>query len=111
VGAPAPEFTLVDQHGVALPLVERRPGPVLVVFFPFAFTGICTGELTALRDDQALARRARIVGVSCDSMFALRAFADQHDLRFPLLSDHWPHGAVARAYGVFDADRGCALRG
>ncbi|MBM7788929.1 peroxiredoxin [Tenggerimyces flavus] len=113
VGSTAPDFTLRDQHGgeVSLAsLLDERP--VVVVFYPFAFTGVCTRELHALRDSlPSLSAAASLVAVSCDSMFALRVFGDAEGLRFPLLSDFWPHGAVARAFGVFDAERGCALRG
>ena len=112
VGAPAPDFELPDQHGAAVRLSSLRGRPVVVVFFPFAFTGVCTGEMAALRDDTvpAAGDSATVLAVSCDSMFALRVFGTENGLGFPLLSDFWPHGQVASAYGVFDADRGCALR-
>ncbi len=113
VGTTAPDFTLRDQHGgeVSLAsLLDERP--VVVVFYPFAFTGVCTRELHALRDSlPKLQGVASLVAISCDSMFALRVFGDAEGLTFPLLSDFWPHGSVARAFGVFDAERGCALRG
>jgi mycoredoxin-dependent peroxiredoxin len=114
VGSTAPEFTLRDQHGgeVGLTSLLAAGLPVVVVFYPFAFTGVCTRELHALRDAlPVLDARASLVAVSCDSMFALRVFGDAEGLSFPLLSDFWPHGEVARAYGVFDSSRGCALRG
>jgi peroxiredoxin len=113
VGSTAPDFTLRDQHGSEVTLTSLLADrPVAVVFYPFAFTGVCTGELRALRDAlPTLSPTATLVAVSCDSMFSLRVFADAEGLTYPLLSDFWPHGAVARAYGVFDAERGCALRG
>ncbi len=113
VGAPAPDFELPDHHGVPVSLSGLRGGPVVLVFFPFAFTNVCSGELRAIRDDlvPTLEDTASVVAVSCDSMYAQRVFADQEGLEFPLLSDFWPHGEVASAYGVFDADRGCARRG
>lgn len=114
VGQAAPNFTLRDHHGEEVRLGGfRGVSPVLVVFYPFAFTGVCTGELAALRDGhQALAEHgAEVLAVSCDSMFALRVFAENERLPFRLLSDFWPHGEVARAYGVFDEERGCAVRG
>lgn len=109
----AADFELPDQHGVPVRLSALRGRPVVVVFFPFAFTGVCTGELTAIRDElvPAVAESAQVVAVSCDSMFTLRAFAEANAIEFPLLSDFWPHGEVASLYGVFDADRGCAIRG
>jgi peroxiredoxin len=111
-GAPAPEFALRDQHGQDVTLSEFAGRPVLLVFYPYAFSRVCTGELSAVRDslDRLRDTGAEVLGVSCDPMFTLRAFAEEQRLAFPLLSDFWPHGAVAQAYGVFDADRGCARR-
>ena len=106
VGDVAPDFTLTDQHGRPASL-SAQVGPVLVVFFPAAFTPVCHDELRALRD---LAGRACVWGVSCDSMFVLRALDDAERLDFPLLSDFWPHGEVARAYGALDEERGTARR-
>ncbi|TDE13553.1 peroxiredoxin [Jiangella asiatica] len=113
LGAPAPEFELPDQHGSAVRLSGLRGRPVIVVFFPFAFTGVCTGELTAIRDSvvPAVGGSAAVLAISCDSMFALRVFAETTGLDFPLLSDFWPHGGTASSYGVFDHVRGCAIRG
>jgi len=113
VGALAPDFTLRDQHGQDVTLSALRGAPVVLVFYPWAFSGICTGELCRLRDDLAQydALDAQVLAVSCDPMFSLRAFADAEHLEFSLLSDHWPHGAVARAYGVFDEQVGVAHRG
>jgi len=112
VGAPAPAFTLRDQHGqhVSLPALAGRP--VLLVFYPWAFSRVCTGELATLRD----VRRSvadlggHLLGLSCDPVYALRAFAEAERLDYPLLSDFWPHGEVAAAYGVFDESRGCPRR-
>jgi peroxiredoxin len=82
------------------------------MFYPYAFSGVCTGELCAVRDNLPTFESddVQLVAVSCDPMFSLRAFADRDGLTFPLLSDFWPHGEVARAYGVFDANKGCAKR-
>ena len=113
IGHPAPDFTARNQHGESVALAELRGGPVVLVFYPWAFSGICRGELAAIRDehDRFAAAGARVLAVSCDAMFTLRAYADAEGIGFDLLSDHWPHGAIANAYGVFDADAGCALRG
>ena len=113
IGHPAPDFTARNQHGESVALAELRGGPVVLVFYPWAFSGICRGELAAIRDehDRFAAAGARVLAVSCDAMFTLRAYADAEAIGFDLLSDHWPHGAIANAYGVFDADAGCALRG
>jgi peroxiredoxin len=109
VGTAAPDFELRDQHGASVRLAHLRDRPVVLVFFPFAFTGVCTDELRELRG--GFGADARIVAVSCDSMFTLRAYGDDNEIEYPLLSDFWPHGEVARRYGVFDEERGCALRG
>lgn len=111
VGERAPAFALRNQHGQTITL-DSRAGRTLLVFYPFAFSGICSSELADLRDHRARFDDAgvRIVGVSCDPMFALRVFDDRDGLGFDLLSDFWPHGGTARAYGCFDEDLGAALR-
>jgi len=115
VGAAAPDFTLKNQHGQDVSLAERiAERPVLLVFYPFAWSGVCTGELCGIRDDAAGFTgdaAAEVVAVSCDPMFTLRAWADAQHFDFDLLSDFWPHGQVARDYGVFNADAGMATRG
>lgn len=114
VGDVAPDFELPDQHRQPVRLSDfRGKRRVAVVFFPFAFSRICTGELCALRDDLAEldAVDAHVLAISVDSVFANRAYAAQEGLGFPVLSDFWPHGEVARAYGVLDESTGAALRG
>lgn len=114
VGSKAPDFSLKNQFGEDVTLSSLvADRPVLIVFYPFAFSGICTGELCTLRDamPQFDQQQVRIVGVSCDPMFTQRAWADDQGFEFSLLSDFWPHGAVAEAYGVFDEKAGFATRG
>jgi peroxiredoxin len=112
VGSQAPDFVARNQHGETVGLPDfRGRRDVVLVFYPYAFSGVCTSELTALRDLPDLAAAAEILAVSCDPMFTLRAYADSAGLEFSLLSDFWPHGSIASQYGVFDADRGCAGRG
>lgn len=113
LGTPAPGLTLPDTHGTPVTLRELRGTPVAVVFFPFAFSGLCTGELCELRDNIAAFDDVgvRLLAVSCDPAFTLRAWSEQQGFSFDLLSDFWPHGAAARAYGVFDEATGHALRG
>jgi mycoredoxin-dependent peroxiredoxin len=114
VGAAAPDFTLPDHHGAPTTLSSLQGHrAALVVFYPFAFSGICTGELTGLRDDLDSFQNddVQLLAVSCDPVFSLRAWADEQEFGFPLLSDFWPHGAVASSYGVFDAGPGRADRG
>jgi peroxiredoxin (alkyl hydroperoxide reductase subunit C) len=114
VGATAPDFTLPDHHGAPTTLSSLRGDrAALVVFYPFAFSGVCTGELTGLRDDLDSFQNdaVQLLAVSCDAVYALRVWADQEGFGFPLLSDFWPHGAVASSYGVFDGRAGRADRG
>lgn len=114
VGATAPDFELKDQHGTPVRLSSfRGTRNVVLVFYPLAFSGVCGGELCALRDTfpSVAGSDAELLTVSVDSTFAHRAWADAEGFTFGMLSDFWPHGAVASSYGVFDADRGVALRG
>jgi mycoredoxin-dependent peroxiredoxin len=112
-GTAAPDFTLRDQHGQQVALSDLRgKRKVLLVFYPSAFSSVCTGELAELQRAWPTFENheVEILGISCDPMFSLRAFADSHDIHFPLLSDFWPHGEVASAYGVFNDATGAALR-
>jgi peroxiredoxin len=113
VGDVAPEFSLPDQDRQVVSLAELRGTPVLVVFYPFAFSGICTGELCQLRDEISTYTDAgvRVLAVSTDPVFSLKAWKAQEGFDFPLLSDFWPHGATAQAYGVFNDKAGMAVRG
>jgi peroxiredoxin len=114
VGDKAPDFELKDNHGATVRLADfRGEKNVVVLFYPFAFTGVCTGELCELRDNlpKFVNDDVQLLAVSNDSIHTLRVFAEQEGLDYPLLSDFWPHGEVSRAYGVFDADKGCAVRG
>ena len=114
IGSAAPDFELSDQHGnkVALSSFKGKKN-VVVLFIPFAFTGTCTGELCAMRDDLSSFQNdnVELLAISCDSMFTQRVWAEKEGYQFPVLADFWPHGAVAKAYGIFDEARGCALRG
>ena len=85
----------------------------MLVFFPWAFSSVCGGELAALRDGATsfVNDTTALLAVSIDSRFAQRAFAEREGYEFPLLADSWPHGEVARRYGVFDETAGAALRG
>ena len=114
VGETAPDFSLRNQYGEFVSLGDfRGTKNVVLVFYPFAFSGICTGELREIRDrlEDFDGDDIAVLAISCDSMYTLRAWADAEGHFFPLLSDFWPHGAVARAYGVLSEDDGFALRG
>ena len=113
VGDAAPGFTLRDQHGQEQSLASRANSRnVLLVFYPFAFTGVCSGEMKALSDHAAEwdSLGTDVLAVSCDPVPSLRAFADKEGLGIPLLSDCWPHGAVSTKYGAFDDSLGAAGR-
>jgi mycoredoxin-dependent peroxiredoxin len=113
IGQPAPDFTLKDQHGNEVSLGDfRGTSAVALVFYPFTFTGMCEGELCQIRDDYQDFEDAgvTVLAVSCDSRHAQRIWAEQQGYTFPVLSDFWPHGAVAKAYGVFNEQFGCAVR-
>jgi mycoredoxin-dependent peroxiredoxin len=114
VGQQAPDFELKNQHGTPVRLSSfRGKKNVVLVFYPLAFSGVCTGELTAMRDEFPEVTRddVELLTVSVDSGFALRAWSDAEHFAFSLLSDFWPHGDVARSYGVFDDNLGIATRG
>ena len=114
VGDIAPDFELKDQHGTPVKLSSFRGSKnVVLVFYPLAFSGVCSGEMAALRDEFPEASRddVELLAVSVDSGYALRAWDDAEHFRFEMLSDFWPHGAVARSYGVFDENLGIATRG
>jgi peroxiredoxin len=113
IGYQAPDFTLRNQHGESVSLSSYHGSKhVVVVFYPFAFSGVCTGELGEIRDQLSTFENdsVQLLALSCDPVYALRAFADHEGLKFPLLSDFWPHGEVSRAYDVFNADLGCSMR-
>ena len=114
VGDQAPDFELKDQHGTPVQLSGfRGVKNVVLVFYPLAFSGVCTGELCAIRDEFPEANRddVELLTVSVDSTFTHRAWADAEHFQFGLLSDFWPHGEVASRYGVFDSERGLSTRG
>jgi peroxiredoxin (alkyl hydroperoxide reductase subunit C) len=114
VGTDAPDFTVKDQNMQDVTLSSfRGERSVLLVFYPFAYSGICTGELCAVRDDLADFQNddVQILAISVDHPFALKAWSEAQGFDFPLLSDFWPHGEIAKAYGVFNDARGMAVRG
>jgi peroxiredoxin len=114
VGEQAPDFELKDQHGTPVRLSGfQGEKNVVLVFYPLAFSGVCTGELCALRDEFPEVRRedVELLAVSVDSTHVLRTWSDQQHFGFTLLADFWPHGGVAKLYGVFDENIGVARRG
>jgi mycoredoxin-dependent peroxiredoxin len=114
VGQEAPDFELADQHGKPVRLSSFRGSKnVVLVFYPLAFSGVCSGEMAALRDDFPEAGRddVELLTVSVDSIYALRTWSDRDGFEFGMLADFWPHGGVAKLYGVFNEDLGIAVRG
>jgi peroxiredoxin len=114
VGQEAPDFTLKDQTNTEVRLSSfRGDKAVALVFYPFTFTGVCQGELCELRDNNSKYEQAgmQVLAVSCDSRHAQAKWAEEQGFGFPVLSDFWPHGEVAKAYGVFNEALGCANRG
>lgn len=114
VGDEAPDFELKDQTGKPVRLSDYRgKKAVVLVFYPFAFSGICTGELCTIRDriEQFSNDDVETLAVSVDAPPALKAFGAKEGLEFPLLADFWPHGQVAEQYGVFNEKVGAAERG
>ncbi|TXN28987.1 peroxiredoxin [Lacisediminihabitans profunda] len=109
----APDFELPNQFGEHIRLSDfRHKKPVALVFFPLAFSSTCTSELCELRDNLALFadKSIELIGISVDSKATLRAFAEKEGYEFNLLADFWPHGSVAKEYGVFLEQKGFANR-
>ncbi len=105
VGAQAPEFTLKDQNNQEVSLSSfRGEKNVLLVFYPLAFTGVCQGELCAVRDDLPTFENdnTAILAISVGASPTHKIWSAEQGYTFPLLSDFWPHGEVAQAYGVFN---------
>jgi mycoredoxin-dependent peroxiredoxin len=114
IGDEAPDFELPDQHGTPVRLSSFRGAKkVVLVFYPLAFSPVCSGELCALREDfpEVNSDDVELLTVSVDSLFTHRAWAEAEDFQFGLLADFWPHGAVATTYGVFNEEKGLAIRG
>ena len=113
VGTEAPDFELAASTGDKVRLSSfRGEKNVALVFYPFTFTGVCRGELCELRDDLRSFEAAgvQVLALSCDSVHSQRRWAEEEGFSFPLLSDFWPHGETAKAYGVFNEELGCAMR-
>jgi peroxiredoxin len=114
VGDDAPDFELADQYRNKVRLSDfRGKKNVVVVFYPLSFTGVCQGELCAIRDEIADFSNddVQTLAISVDSTATHAQWAKEQGYEFPLLADFWPHGAVAKAYGVLNEDIGLALRG
>ena len=104
VGSTAPDFTLMNQDREPVTLSQLKGKPVVLAFFPAAFSGVCQKELCTFRDSMGALNNAsaQVFGISVDTFFALKAFQDQQQLNFPLLSDF--NKEIIREYGVFNED-------
>ncbi|QTI67664.1 peroxiredoxin [Gordonia polyisoprenivorans] len=115
IGATAPDFELRDQNNqrVSLSRLRSEGRKVLIVFFPLAFTGTCQGELGYIRDNLPRFANDEVttVAVSVGPPPTHKVWSAAQGFLFPILSDFWPHGEVARSYGVFSEGRGYADRG
>ncbi len=113
IGDQAPDFALPNQNGESIRLSDYRGKKnVVLVFYPKSFTGICTGELCEIRDNISAFQNAdvELLAISCDTHFTQKVFAEREGYDFNVLSDFWPHGAVAQAYDVFLPEAGIATR-
>lgn len=112
VGTAAPAFELLDQNRTAVSLESLKGSKTLVVFMPFPFTGICDGEACQLRDRMAALNDfdVNVIVITAHAVPVTIKWAAENGFEFPVLSDYWPHGAVAQAYDVFNEDRGVAYR-
>ncbi|MEX0699939.1 MAG: redoxin domain-containing protein [Acidimicrobiia bacterium] len=112
VGSQAPEFKLRDQNWETRTLSDLAGSKAMVVFIPWAFTRTCQAELCTLRDNFSSleARGVKVAVITCDSVASNRRWAKDQGFTFPILSDHWPHGATAQAYGCFNPVLGVAMR-
>ncbi len=111
-GRAAPEFCLPNQYGEERRLADLRGRAVVLVFYPFAFSAVCTRELEELQGHHSefAARGAIVLGASVDHRYTLRSFALARGIDFDLVADFWPHGEVAQRYGAFDGESGHATR-
>ena len=113
IGDRAPEFTLSNQYGVKVSLSDfHGKKNVVIMFYPFAFSGLCTGELCTIRDrgSDFINDKTEFLGISCDPVHSLKAYSEQEGFTHSLLSDFYPHGAVADEYGALFEDKGFATR-
>ena len=112
VGQKAPDFSLPDQDNNKVSLADLSGQKAVIVFIPNPFTGTCEGELCALRDETAnlASLGAKVVAITVSTRFVNKKWSDDQNFGFPVLSDYWPHGATAQAYGAFNEQVGVANR-
>ena len=111
-GTRAPDFTLPSSTGESVSLSDFRGQPVVLVFYPADWSPVCGDQLALYNEVLPLfeEHNAQVLAISVDGIWCHKAFAENRNLRFPLLADFEPKGAVARLYGVYDAEKGLAQR-
>ncbi len=113
IGDTTPDFSLPNQFGETVSLSQfKGKKNVVIVFYPLSFSGICTGELCEIRDNFSNFERAdvELLAISVDSKYVQKQYAEKEGYKFSVLADFWPHGAVAKEYGVFLEESGIANR-
>ena len=102
-GTPAPDFTLQTEDGGQLTLADLKGSTTVLVFFPFAFSPLCTDQFSVYQEvlGEFEARGAKLYGVSCDATWSLKAFREKLGVSIPMLSDFEPKGETCRAFGVY----------
>jgi peroxiredoxin len=112
VGSPAPDFTLESSKGDLVSLREFRGNPVILAFYPADWSPVCGDQMVLYNEVLPLfeEHNARLIGISVDGKWSHRAFAENRNLNFPIASDFEPKGAVARAFGVYDEEKGVCRR-
>ena len=112
IGQAAPDFSLPDQDNNMVSLADLRGQKAIIVFIPNPFTGICEGELCAIRDETAnlAGLGAKVIAITVNTRPVNKKWSDENRFGFPVLSDYWPHGATAQAYGAFNEQVGVANR-
>ena len=112
VGQKAPDFTLKDQNQNEVSLAALRGHNVVVAFYPLDFSPVCSKEHACFTDDlkQFEGLKAKVLGLSVDSAWAHKAFADKLKINYPLLADFHPRGEVAKKFGLYLEDKGITNR-
>jgi mycoredoxin-dependent peroxiredoxin len=102
-GTPAPDFTLRREDTSTFTRSDLEGKTTVLVFYPFAFSPVCTDQMNLYQEvlDEFSARGATLYGVSCDSLWALKAFREKLGVAIEQLSDFEPKGATCRAFGVY----------
>ena len=109
-GTPAPEFTLRTEDGEDFTRADLEGHTTVLVFYPFAFSPVCTDQLQVYERDRAAFGDARLLGVSCDASDAQRAFREHLGVSIPQLSDFEPKGEASRAFGAYFEPGGMSNR-